>query len=93
VASLLKKQSFRLGAGGLLMAIVGAVLTLAATGAFASSSAVADRISLYYSARQQDDLPLTPNAAEVAGWTAASGACSVGADTIRSPRGPTARTR
>ena len=51
------------------MAIVGALVALTGTGAFASGSSVADRMSFYYySTLESDQLPLTATSASSAGW-------------------------
>lgn len=70
--ALLRKRWSRLGAGGLLMAVLGAALTLAATGGFAASASDSDqRVTLASSKVTGDleDLPLSVDAAVSAGWT------------------------
>ena len=69
MADLLGKQWFRLGAGGLLMAVLGAVVAVVATAGVASDSGVADQLSFYYiRSRAHEQLPLTAASASSAGW-------------------------
>lgn len=72
MAELIGNQWLRLGAGGLLMAVIGfaAVFVSGAAGSSSSGRAVADRVSLVYSSAPgaPDNLPLTVDEAVSVGW-------------------------
>ena len=71
MSELLQKQWFRLGAGGVIMAVLGFAVTLAATSVFGSApTSAVDRVSIVHTLnpRAPDDLPLNVGDAVLKGW-------------------------
>lgn len=67
-AEVIKNRIVWMGTGAVMMAAIGAVVTLAASGAFASTVVVADRISFVYGDFTTQDMPQTTEAAVSSGW-------------------------
>ena len=63
-----RKQLIVLAAGGIASLVVGAVVTIVATGGFTSGPPVADRIAFYYSDATVSEPPLSALNAAAAGW-------------------------
>ena len=70
VSGMTRDEWFRLGAGSLIMVVLGAVVTLVGTGAFGGSVSSDFNVAYSYAgAGQSEALPLKVDKAEDAGWS------------------------